>query len=135
LFFKIGGYFADAYPAYFTIPCSFLLRAISIYVFISVENPLSILAYASTVIMVMASFLENTTIDGMFAKNLPKEIRGSLNGVYAFFGNLGVMIFAKVGGYLYDHYGPNYPFMFVGVCDIVFFTFIVLLRLCNKFNQ
>jgi MFS family permease len=84
--------------------------------------------------MMVSTVFENTTIDGLFTKNLPKEIRGSLNGVYNFFGNFGVLLFSKLGGYLYDSVGPSTPFMIVIVADVVFASFIIVLKLCGKFN-
>jgi hypothetical protein len=94
LFFKVTGAIADKYPAYITIPCSFLFRALSILLFVRIGNPKSVLSYLVTVIMVMASFMENTTLDGVFTKNLPKDIRGALNGIYAFFGTIGILVFS-----------------------------------------
>jgi MFS family permease len=85
--------------------------------------------------MVVATVFEATTIDGLFTKNLPKEIRGSLNGVYNFFGNLGLLIFSKLGGYLYDHVGPTMPFWIVIIADFLFALLIIILRLLRKFNQ
>ena len=84
--------------------------------------------------MILGSLFENVTIDGLFCKNLPKDIRGTLNGAYNFFGNIGVLIFSSVAGYLYDHIGPNVPFAVVGVCDIIFAFGVICLRLSGKFN-
>jgi MFS family permease len=84
--------------------------------------------------MVLASFLENTTLDAVFTKNLPRDIRGILNGIYASFGTIGTLIFSKVGGYLYDHNGPASPFVLVGILDLVFCGVVVGLRLMKKFN-
>jgi MFS family permease len=134
-FFKISGAFADKYPAYVTIPISFFLRAMSIFAYITITDPRSIMSYIISVLLVLSSFLENTTIDGLFTKNLPKDIRGTLNGIYAFFGQIGILIFAKVGGYLYDNMGPTYPFIFVAICDLVFCAFVVALRLLKIFNH
>ena len=44
--------------------------------------------------------------DAIFMKNLPKDIRGSMMGIYQFIGAIGSMIFTKLGAYMHDEYGP-----------------------------
>lgn len=84
-------------------------------------------SYVICVLMVVGTLFENTTIDGLFAKNLPKEIRGSLNGAYNFFGNIGLALFSKFGGIFYDSVGPTSPFILVGICDVAFAIFVFIL--------
>jgi MFS family permease len=79
--------------------------------------------------------MENIALDGVFNKNLPKDIRGTLNSGYSFFGGIGLLCFTKLGGYLYDNVSPNSPFVFVGICDVAFAFLVILLKLCGKFNQ
>lgn len=106
LLFKPIGIFADTYPAYITIPVSFLVRATSIICFLYLDKPNDYSSYLVSAIMFMGSLFENTTVDGLFNKHLPKDIRATLSSGYNFFGNVGLLIFTKVGGYLYDNIGP-----------------------------
>ena len=66
------------------------------------DNPHSLLFKFSCIAIQSLSLIQNILIDGLFSKNLKKEIRGTLNGVYYTFGSLGMLVFAKLGGYLFD---------------------------------
>lgn len=56
--------------------------------------------------VVVSAMLTMTSLESCFSKNLPKDIRGTMNGVQACFGTLGAIAFSKLGGYLYDEQGP-----------------------------
>lgn len=43
--------------------------------------------------------------DSLFAKNIPKDIRGTMQGIYTFFGTIGGLWFSKLGGWMHDEYG------------------------------
>ena len=134
-FFKLAGAVTDNYPAYITIPCAFILRAIAVCVFLTIDDPRSTFTYVTITLLILGTLFENTTVDGMFNKHLPKEIRGTLNGAYNFFGNLGILFYSKIGGILYDKVSPNAPFVLLGVCDIAFASLVIGLYLCNKFKH
>lgn len=135
IFFKPAGIITDKYPAYVSIPIAFIWRALSIIAFCFINDPRSIYAYLVSVSLVVGTLFENTTVDGLFNKNLPKEIRGTLNGAYNFFGNIGILLFSKIGGILYDKVSPNAPFIIVCVCDVLFALLIIVLLKMKKFNQ
>jgi hypothetical protein len=135
LLFRPIGSFADRYPAYITIPCSFLFRAFAVSMFLMLDDPRAWQSYAVVAVLIVGSLLENTCVDGLFNKNLPKDIRGSLNSAYSFFGNFGILLFTKAGGYMYDNVSPSSPFIVVACCDVVFAVLVIILRLMKKFNQ
>jgi len=83
----------------------------------------------------VGSLFENITLEGLFNKNLPKDIRGTLNSAFNLFGNLGMLVFTIVGGYLYDNVGPDSPFLIVSACDCLFALGIIVLILMGKFNH
>jgi hypothetical protein len=83
----------DAYPAYIMIPVAFTFRACSILAFLTLDNPNSWVAYLIQSVLVIGSLFENTAVDALFNKNLPKDIRGTLNSAYSFFGNVGILFF------------------------------------------
>mmetsp|Transcript_12296 Transcript_12296/g.8945 ORF Transcript_12296/g.8945 Transcript_12296/m.8945 type:complete len:86 (+) Transcript_12296:1078-1335(+) len=85
--------------------------------------------------MIVASLFEHTALDGLFNKNMPKDIRATLNAAFNFFGNAGMLLFTKAGGYLYDNAGKQSPFYFVLICDAGFLLLVVALKLAGKINQ
>ncbi|MGN7612220.1 magnetosome biogenesis transporter MamH [Magnetococcales bacterium HHB-1] len=58
----------------------------------------------------------------------PKEIRGSVLGVFNTVGCIGIIFFLLVGGILFDYVGPTAPFIFTGIANflIVGYALIVM---------
>ena len=84
--------------------------------------------------MIVATIIENISIDTIFAKNLPRETRAILNGVYSFSGSLGILIYSLVGGWLFDTYGPRSPFVLIGILDFLY-GFYILIRAKSIFQK
>ena len=85
--------------------------------------------------MVIGTLFQSVTVDGLFSKSLPKDIRGTLNGVYSFFGFVGLLFFTKFGGKMFDTVGPRSPFFLVAWLDLAFALLIITLALCGKFKK
>lgn len=129
------GKLTDYLPAYKSLPLSFAFRATCLTLLLTLVNtPKDPALMIFAVGLVIGTAFENTAVDGLFNKNLKKEIRGSLCGAYNFFGNIGLLIFSGVGGYLYDGIGPKAPLVFVIVCDVVLVIVCVTLRALGKFQ-
>ena len=118
--FPFVGRICDTYKPKYTVPFSFFFRAISTYIFLNVENPRHWNSYFSCILMIIATIIENISVDTLFAKNLPKETRAILNGVYSFSGNSGILLYSLLSGWLVDNVGPKSPFALIGLLDILF---------------
>jgi hypothetical protein len=105
ILFKPIGNFADSYPAYITVPLAFTLRFLSIIFFLFLDTPDTMMSYLVCSSFLLSSYLEAVTLDGLFNKNMIKDIRGTLSSAYSFFGAFGTLIFTKAGGYMYDNIG------------------------------
>jgi hypothetical protein len=57
-----------------------------------------------------------------------------MSGIYFFIGTIGVVIYSKIGGLLYDTLGSIYPFYAIAIYDILFVLFIVVLKVMGKDN-
>jgi hypothetical protein len=68
-------------------------------------------------------------------RNTPKDIRGTMMGIYQFFGVIGSMAFTKIGTNFFNTFGPSSPFWFVLVLDIFLVFLLALLSISNKFND
>ena len=84
--FPFVGKLCDNYEAQKIVPFSFLFRCFSTVMFCFLETPDSCIAYVVCVLVIIGSIVEQISVDSIFAKNLPKETRGILNGVYSFSG-------------------------------------------------
>jgi len=73
-----------------------------------------------------------TSIEACFARNLTKEVRGTMRGVETFFGSVGGLFFTKVGGYMFDIYGSKSPFILFSVTNFTFTLLVVIAVLLGK---
>jgi predicted MFS family arabinose efflux permease len=62
----------------------------------------------------ISAFLGAQTIIG---KEAPEAVRGSVIGLFNFFGAVGILILTGVGGWLFDNVGPWAPFFLVGILN------------------
>mmetsp|Transcript_8687 Transcript_8687/g.14736 ORF Transcript_8687/g.14736 Transcript_8687/m.14736 type:complete len:86 (-) Transcript_8687:36-293(-) len=85
--------------------------------------------------MIIATITENISVDTLFLKNLPKETRALLNGIYSFSGQLGILIYSIVSGYIFDKIGPKSPFILIGILDLVFASMITICSVKGMFKN
>ena len=49
----------------------------------------------------------------------PRDIRGSMLGVFNVVGGIGIALFVQIGGFLFDEIGPHAPFVFIGIGNLL----------------
>jgi MFS family permease len=49
----------------------------------------------------------------------PPKVRGSVSGVFALMGAIGILTTTKIGGLLYDHWRPSGPFVLIGIFNFI----------------
>ena len=123
--FPFVGKLTDTYPAIKIVPYAFLLRFISTLLFFTIENPDSYKSYIVCVFMIVASIVEFSAVDSIFSKNLEKQTRGILCGIYMFFSNFGILLYSVAAGWLFDLYGPRSPFVLIGLLDLIFSIYVI----------
>ena len=79
--------------------------------------------------------MENISIEALFFKGIPADIRGTMLGLFWFCASLGLLSFTIIGGYLFDEIGPASPFAFLLILDCTFLILVVLLGLCGKIKD
>ena len=62
----------------------------------------------------------------------PKEIRGSVLGVFYLIGGCGVVFFVQIGGFLFDAVGPHAPFVFTGIGNLLIMTYALWVYRAEK---
>ena len=65
-------------------------------------------------------------------RDMPGDVRGTMNGLLHFFGQVGILLFTKIGGHLFDTVGPSAPFGMLGCCDVIIGLIALLLGCCGK---
>ena len=68
-------------------------------------------------------------------KNLNKETRGILSGAYSFVGQIGILLFSLVGGWMFDNLGSKSPFVAIGALDFGFTFVFCAFLLGQRVNQ
>ena len=119
------GFVSDKLPSKVVIPIAVLLRATCSYAFMFMTNPESVMAMAICVMLIVFTMLEAISIEVLFFRGMPNNIRGTMMGCFAFFGQIGTLLFTLIGGQMFDRIGRNSPFVFIGIMD----TFLLILTL------
>jgi MFS family permease len=94
--------------------------------------PDSFISYIIFLLIQLGTLFENVFVDSLFTKNLPKDIRGILNGLYYFFGGVGMLLFSKLCLHFYDKFGHESPFFLCATFDLSFVALVIVLSLCGK---
>ena len=84
--FPIVGNICDKISPTKFAPFAFIARFICCCCFYGLDTPNSIYSYIICALIVISTVVEQISMDSIFAKNLPKETRGILNGFYSFLG-------------------------------------------------
>jgi MFS-type transporter involved in bile tolerance (Atg22 family) len=82
----IIGHLADKTPSRVIIPIAFFIRCCAAFAFITIDVPDHYFAYISCSFLILATTLENVSVEVLFMRNMPGDIRGAMNGCFHFFG-------------------------------------------------
>lgn len=64
----------------------------------------------------------------LIGQEAPARIRGSVLGVFNLFGAIGIAFCVGLGGYLFDHWYYNSPFMMMGIINATVLAFAIYVR-------
>jgi len=71
----------------------------------------------------------------LVAQEAPIDVRGSVLGVFAFCGALGLLAMSKIGGHLYDAVGPGAPFILVGCINGLILLYAIYIRIQTGYKS
>jgi hypothetical protein len=87
------GHLADKTPSKIIIPVAFAIRCLAAVAFVTLKVPDTFLAYFSCSILILATVLENVSVEVLFMRGMPGDVRGAMNGCLHFFGQMGILLF------------------------------------------
>ena len=64
----------------------------------------------------------------LIGQEAPARIRGSILGVFNLFGAIGIAFCVGMGGWLFDHWYYNAPFMMMGIINGSVLLFAIIIR-------
>lgn len=73
--------------------------------------------------------------EGTFNKQLPKNIRGALNGIQSLVASVGVLVFVKLGGILFDLWSHKAPYYLLAFMDGLFLLLVLGVKLRGQFPE
>ncbi|MCC5861710.1 MAG: MFS transporter [Gammaproteobacteria bacterium] len=106
-----------------------LLATVGYGLMATTSNPIGAAAIPLAILLgigQMSAILASQTLIGQEA---PEARRGSVLGVYSFFGALGILFVAVVGGNLFDSWTPAAPFILVAVGNLLLAGWALVVRL------
>ena len=65
----------------------------------------------------------------LIGQEAPKDGRGAVVGVFGFFGAIGILLAASIGGYLFDAWMPAGPFVLMGAANATLFIIALSVRI------
>jgi len=93
------------------------------------------MAYFLIVILTISSLFEGVSIEVLFFKKMPSDIRGVMMGLFSLFAMLGTLVFTLIASIIYEEHGPNSPFVICCVCDVLIALFVIILSCCGKLRD
>ena len=131
----VFGVIADKLPGAVIVPITFALRCVIGFNFLQIEDPRLPWSIIICCLYVIISLQMNISVETLFLKGIPADIRGTMLGLFWFFAMLGILLFTVIGGNLYDRVGPAAPFGGLLVVDGLFFVVMSLLGLCGLIKE
>ena len=125
------GKFADKCNPQVAMPLSFFARMLTIVMFVQIDDPGTTFCIFTSCVMMLATMMENMTVDCLLLRKADPKIRGVLYSTAVAIGYCGLFIFSLVGGLLFDSYGPYAPFILIGFLDLVFGSTLAILGYCG----
>jgi MFS family permease len=114
------GILADKIKRTLAVSIAVGLIAVIYAVTLLIVNPLSGMMIVLGMFIGFVQTSGVVTGGALIAEKSPEEVRGSVMGFYGFCGALGTMVTALAGGWLFDGWQPQGPFVFIAIlCSIV----------------
>ena len=92
-----------------------------------VDDPLAFGGKVAALFLGIGQMSAIVASQALIGKEADTDYRGSIVGMYSFFGALGLVAVSAIGGYLFDAWIPAAPFVLVGFCNLLLFAWALIL--------
>jgi len=123
------GWGTDKMKFVYTISLFYGIRALFYFLILFAKDPSTVQAFLFFLIIYTSNGLLNIIINSYFYKIIRKEHKGILNGIFLFFGTLGILFISKVGALFFDHVIISGPFLLGAIFDL---SFVILFFFFHK---
>lgn len=94
-----------------------------------ISDPTQPIMYGAAIILGMGEINAVLAAQALIGQEAPKDGRGAVVGVFGFFGAIGILLAASIGGYLFDAWMPAGPFVLMGVANAILVIIAVSVRI------
>jgi len=94
-----------------------------------IGDPTQPIMYGAAVILGMGEINAVLAAQALIGQEAPKDGRGAVVGVFGFFGAIGILLAASIGGYLFDAWMPAGPFVLMGAANATLFIIALSVRI------
>jgi MFS family permease len=130
LFLPFVGLFVDKVDRVTALAVGMGIAALGYLSLGLVPSPLeSWLIYPAGIVTGMGEAAVIVTAPALVGQEAPQKLRGSVFGVVAFFGAIGVLINVKVSGVVFDGISYQTPFIYMGLLNVCVAAWAVIVRL------
>lgn len=133
LWLPLMGYLMDRIYRGAGLAIAMVLAAGGYFSLFFLDNPLGSQMYLAAVLVGMGEMSANLASLALIGSEAPEKGRGAVIGLFSLCGAIGILIVAKLGGYLSGMFGPVAPFVLVaGANTIVFFLALGVLAMGRR---
>jgi MFS family permease len=122
LWAPVAGILNDRLTRTRAMALAMFLCAIGYLVMGLITDPLGVWMYPAAVMLGIGQMSAITASQTLIGQEAPPEQRGSIIGMFSFFGAAGVMFVTSVGGRIFDAIGPSSPFVMIGLINTLLFV-------------
>ncbi len=123
----IAGFINDRLDRTRAMALAMLLCAIGYSVMGLISDPLGGWMYPAAILLGIGQMSAITASQTLIGQQASAVNRGSIIGMFSFFGAAGVMFITSVGGRIFDSISPAAPFVLVGFINLVLFIAAILI--------
>jgi MFS family permease len=94
-----------------------------------IDDPLAPMGKVASVLLGIGQMSAIVASQTLIGQEADSEYRGSIVGMYSFFGAMGLVVISVASGILFDAWIPAAPFVLVGSCNLLLLVWaLILLR-------
>lgn len=105
-----------------------VLAVIGYSAFASVDDPNSSAAILPAVLLGIGQMSAILSSQVLIGQEAPREMSGSVLGVYGFFGAIGILFVSVAGGTLFDSWWPGAPFLIMAAANLILLVWALWVR-------
>lgn len=129
------GRIVEIAPSQVMIPLTFVVNATIMMLFQTIDNPNSFWSFFVWCINTLSFMFLIVSVENLFSRNIPKEIRGIMYGMFVLFAQLGRLICFKFASYSFEHLGKQWPFLIIGYCNYGYAVFVLVMMFFGRFER